>query len=112
MIDQALIDRVALALVRKFLLLQGEVRGVHYDADPEFDYEGHLARSEPWQSMAKAAIGAMEEERVEGSTGVVLMECSSCHAAYQLNRVQRTSFHCPNCKNPDGLLRKAGVSKS
>ena len=112
MIDQAFIDKVALSLVRKFLSLKGEVRGVHYDADPEFDYEGHLARSEPWQSMAKAAIGVMEEERVDGLAGVELMECSSCHAAYQLNRVQRTSFHCPNCKNPDGLLRKAGVSKS
>ena len=64
MIDQALIDRAALSLVKEFLLLSGEIKGKHFSADPSFDYEGDLARSESWQSMAKAAIGAMEHEAV------------------------------------------------
>ena len=112
MTDQSLIDRVALALARKFLLLSGEILGKHCDADPAFDYEGHLARSEPWQSMAKAAIGVMEEKRGEGVAEEELVACCCCHAVYRLNRVQRESFHCPSCKRHDGLLRKAGVSRS
>lgn len=120
MIDQSFIDRVALALVKQMLSLDGQIKGKHYTDDLHavvinvrgeeriVGYEESLASSPHWQSMAEAAIGVMGD----GSVGVELVECSNCHAAYQLSRVQRTSFHCPNCKSPDGLLRKAGVSKS
>jgi hypothetical protein len=43
---------------------------------------------------------------------VELIECSNCKAVYRLSRAQRTSFHCPNCKRPDGLSRKVGISRS
>ena len=34
MIDQSLIDRVALALVRQMLLLSGQIKGKHYTDEP------------------------------------------------------------------------------
>jgi len=57
-----------------------------------------------------AETRAMIAEKAGESVGVELVSCSRCHSVYRLDRVQRTSFHCPACKQPDGLLRKVEPS--
>jgi predicted YcjX-like family ATPase len=98
---QALIDRVALALVRRMLTLSGQIKGKHYTDEPHpfvvtvrgeektVGYEEALALSPHWRSMAEASIEAMTEDRIRGDEckvkgllGAGSRTCSKCHAVF------------------------------
>lgn len=111
MIDQSLIDRVALALVRQMLLLSGQIKGKHYTDEPRafvvevrgedrrVGYEEAEALSPHWQSMAEASIGAMtpgnDEQPEMGVLGTT--SCNKCHAVLRGLRdwVSRGGFQFP-----------------
>ena len=98
---QALIDKVALALVRRMLSLSGQIKGKHYTDEPHpfvvtvrgeektVGHEEALALSPHWQSMAEASIEAMTEDRIRGDEckvkwlpGAGSRTCGKCHAVF------------------------------
>jgi hypothetical protein len=98
---QSLVDRVALALVQRMLLLSGEIKGKSYTDEPHpfvvtvrgeektVGYEEALALSPYWQSMAEASIEAMTEDRIRGDEckvkwllGAGSRTCCKCHAVF------------------------------
>ena len=113
MIDPARIDRMALALVRRSLSLNGMIKGRDYTAEPHpfviavrgeerrVGFEEVEAFSPYWQSMAEAALGDMmtgnDEQPEVGVLGTTI--CNKCHSVFQ----GKIPIPCPACRQLDEI---------